>query len=65
MNKIKIFTNIDSKKLEEDVNKWLADQPRALINDIRYVVNNLDGSLYYNYSVLIYYSDYIGDDNDD
>lgn len=57
-HKVKIFIDTQSYRLEDELNKWLAEHSNIGVVDIKYSISqcgNSGGSIYYNYSVLIHY----------
>ena len=58
-HKVKIFEDTrESRGLEEDVNKWLEENPSVAIVDIKYSMSHCcrdNGYVYYSYSALIHY----------
>ena len=57
-HKVKIFFDTQCQRLEDQINKWLAEHKNAGIVGIKYSISqcgNSGGSIYSNYSALIHY----------
>ena len=57
-HKVKTFVDTQCQRLEDEINKWLAEHSNVGIVDIKYSTSqcgNSGGSIYGHYSALIHY----------
>lgn len=59
-DKVKIFMDTQSNRLEINMNEWLKEHRDIAIIDIKYSISscgNSGGAVYYDYSALIHYTE--------